>query len=96
MLCRSSGTGGCSGSQHVSIRIVVLTASLTSSVLYMAYSGAFVASVSTPSSPVHTYSTLQKHGFNVFTDPTMTYSADFVEVILIIFYETLMFRIGHS
>ena len=61
--------GACSRVKQIPLRIVFLTAGLTCSVLYMSYSGAFVASVSTPVKPLTTLRELDRFNFTVFTDP---------------------------
>ena len=65
----------------LSLRTVVLTAAFTSSLLYNAYTGAFLASVSSPPSALKSFDEFKKLGFTVFTDPDlMVHAENFIKV----------------
>ncbi|CAG7820994.1 unnamed protein product [Allacma fusca] len=57
------------------IKIVSLIAMLFSFVMSSFYTGAYVATVSSPSSLINTFEDLKKYGFQVFTDPTLSFYA---------------------
>ena len=80
--CLTVFIGCCVSPTELPHRILLFTAALTSALLYSAYTGAFVASVSTPPANIQSLDALKKQGFTIFGDPDLTtYSEDFIQVI---------------